>query len=141
MIGAFEVRLDLRQGKPRGLELHTRIERRLIEVVRRARVCALPEGDDGARAHAARRELGDAHISVAAHAVAPTCAARGRRVEGEDVAERARAAHDGQARLRVAERLLPARVCALQTVDLAPRDAPSAPVAYQLVARLSERAP
>jgi hypothetical protein len=51
MISAFEIGFDLFQSEPHVLELALRVQLGLIHVVRRLRVGALPEDEDGARAN------------------------------------------------------------------------------------------
>src|SRR5436305_4632629 len=98
--------------------------------MRRGRVGALAEDEQRAGLRPPP-ELDDADVGVAEVAVAPLLPSFGARVEVKDDAERAGSARHWQARAGVAERLVAARVHALETVDLAPRHAPGSPVPLQ----------
>src|SRR5205085_3911561 len=100
--------------------------------MRRRRVGALTELQQRARLHL-RAELDDADERRAGDAVATLLALFGPRIEVVDDADGAGRSGYGQARLAVVERLkLAARLDALQAVDLAPGDAPRAPVSREV---------
>src|SRR5207237_6153912 len=78
-------------------------------------------------------DVGGGEVSVA-----PLLPPFGAGVKVEADAERAGSPRHRQARTTIAERLAPARVHALKTVDLAPRYTPSAPVPLQVGNRCFE---
>jgi hypothetical protein len=103
MVRALQVRLDLIEREPRGLELHLRVEFRLVEIVFRLRIGALPELQQRQCARL-RAEFDYAHIRVARHAVAPLLPFSRGGIEIEDYAGGAGAARNRQAGVFIAER-------------------------------------
>src|SRR5690242_20403799 len=107
-----------------------RIELRLVEEMLRCRVGALTENQKRA-GRGPLREFDDGDVSIADSAVPSLLAFNRPGAEGQDGAGIGRRARNRDARLGVAEGFLGAAgMDALQTVDIAPGDAPGSPIGF-----------
>ena len=130
MVVALAVGLDVGLRVPGRLELLLRVQRSLVEPVRRTRIARFAELKNCFHL----RLLGQLDAPderMAGNPIAAFLARLRKRVEIEDDTQRARCAGDGQARLVVTKRAAAQEVDLravhpLQTIDLAPRDFPTA---------------
>src|SRR6185369_3201169 len=140
MIHLLTIRFDLRQREPRGFELFLGIKLSLVEIVGRFRIGALAEHQQRSSLNL-RPEFDDAHERRSGNSVASLLSLDWPRVKVVYNTDRARRAGDWQARSGVAEGLeLAARLDALQSIHLAPRDLPGSEVAFEIGDHFFKRA-
>src|SRR5262245_37676174 len=127
----FQIGFDLVEREPRRSELSPRVERRLIEIVRRCRIAA--------RAHRVHREpanrwpeLDHAHVRATRDAVTPLLTPHRPRDVAEHHAVLLTGAAHGDARALVGQLLIDPLVDSLQAIHFTPGHPPSPPLTLQL---------